>query len=124
MNVLECPQAQLPLNRAIPAQRAHRDSACLVLTGDLDQAHVTQTQARLEELLRRGVRTVEVDLQDVTFLDLSTLRVLLHADQVLRARGGRLRLVNPSGRVQRLLRITRTEHLAGVDTRASQGRSV
>ncbi len=111
MNVLDRPRVQQPLRHAIPAQRDDGDAACLVLSGELDLANVAQTDARLKGLLRSGTRTIDVDLQDVTFLDLTTLRVLLKTDDLLRARGGHLQLVNASSRVQRLLRVTRTEHL-------------
>lgn len=115
MNVID---VQQPLRPGVPAQRCTPDGARLVLSGELDLANVAQTDTRLQELVRSGARTIAVDVQDVTFLDLTTLRVLLRAHEVLRARGGHLRLINASRRVQRLLRITRTEHLLdGVGSR-------
>lgn len=115
MDLVSRPSGQQPVRHAIPAQRDSSDGPRLVLRGELDVANVRQTQVRLDEMAGRGARVVEVDVQEVTFLDLTTLRVLLQTDQTLRARGGRLRLVNASGRVRRLLRITRTEHLLGSD---------
>jgi len=121
MNVLERTEVQQPLRPSIPAQRATPDGARLVLSGELDLANVAHTDIRLQELVRSGARTLQVDVQEVTFLDLTTLRVLLRADEVLRARGGHLRLINASRRVQRLLSITRTEHLLNsVDNRETQ----
>lgn len=121
MNVLERTEVQQPLRAGIPAQRSTPDGACLALSGELDLANVAQTAIRLQELVRSGARTIQVDVQDVTFLDLTTLRALLQTDEVLRARGGYLRLINPSRRVQRLLSITRTQHLLdGADSRATQ----
>jgi len=121
MNILDRTEGQQALRPGIPAQRAGHDTARLVLTGELDLATVARTDTRLKELIRSGARIIDVDFQDVTFLDLTTLRVLLQADEVLRARGGHLRLINPSRRVQRLLSITRTEHLLdGADSRATQ----
>lgn len=121
MNVLDRIEVQQPLRAGIPAQRARHGTARLVLTGELDLANVAQTDMRLQELVRSGARSIEVDVQDVTFLDLTTLRALLRTDEVLRARGGYLRLINPSRRVQRLLSITRTQHLLdGADSRATQ----
>jgi anti-anti-sigma factor len=86
--------------------------ARLALSGDVNLTVDRRLQARLNELLEQGgMRTLAVDLSDVTFLSLSTLRLLLAADRRLRARGGRLCLLRPNPRVQRLLAITRTTYL-------------
>jgi anti-anti-sigma regulatory factor len=53
-----------------------------------------------------------IDLSNVTYLSLGTLRALLDADRRLRSRGGRLQLLHPRPPVMRLLAVTHTTHLA------------
>lgn len=105
----------------VPQQRRPQDplreldsgwDARLALSGEINLTVDLRTLARLNDLLeQRGTRTLAVDLSDVTHLSLSTLRLLLDADRRLRARGGRLCLLHPNLRVQRLLAVTRTTHL-------------
>lgn len=106
----------------IPLQRRPQDplhepdgswDARLALSGDVNLTVDLRAQARLNDVLeKRKTRTLAVDLSVVTFLSLSTLRLLLAADRRLRARGGRLHLLHPNPPVQRLLAITRTTYLA------------
>ena len=100
----------------VPQQR-RADRVRLALCGELDLSNAAQNQARLDDLIASGVREVELDLRDVTFMDLTTLRILLEADAQLRDRGGRLWLLEPCRLVGRLLAITSTEHLAAGDVR-------
>ena len=106
----------------VPRQRPPQDPASgadsgwdarLALSGEVNLTVDPGTQARLNDLLeQRETRTLAIDLTEVTDLSLSTLHLLLSADRRLRARGGRLRLLHPNPRVQRLLAVTRTQHLA------------
>ena len=106
----------------VPQQRRPQDSghepdspsaARLTWSGEVNLTVDLRTQARLNDLInRRQTRTLAIDLSGVTCLSLSTLRLLLAADQRLRARGGRLSLIHPSPSVQRLLAVTRTTCLA------------
>ena len=112
------PRPPLPLPRQRrPQDPLHEPSAgCdarLALSGDVNLTVDLRTRSRLNALLgQHGTRTLAVDLTDVTDLSLSTLRLLVDADRRLRARGGRLRLLQPDQRVQRLLAITGTAYLA------------
>lgn len=109
--VVPAPRPEAPAPPLAVPQQRRADRVRLTLSGELDISNVAQNEARLDDLLATGVRDVEVDLTDVTFMDLRTLRVLLQADAQLRARGGRLWLLNPCRLVRRLLAITATQHL-------------
>jgi anti-anti-sigma factor len=108
--------AEVPAQRRAEEPLAALDTASdarLEFSGDVNLTVDLRTQARLNALLDQpGTRTLTLDLSDVTYLSLSTLRLLLDADRRLRARGGRLRLLHPNQRVQRLLAITSTSYLA------------
>lgn len=110
------PAVAIPAQRAANAQPSRHDEAPparIVLSGEVGLATVPSLRTRLRELLeQRGTRTLQVDVTAVAFLNLDALRLLLDADTLLRARGGRLLLRNPNHRVQRLLATTRTGYLA------------
>lgn len=90
-----------------------RWDARLAWSGEVNLTVDLRMQARLNDLLeQRETRTLAIDLSDVTCLSSSTLRLLLAADRRLRTRGGRLRLLHPNPRVQRLLAVTHTTCLA------------
>lgn len=68
--------------------------------GELDIATGPALVAALE--VAAHVRVVVVDLQDVTFMDCSTVRLLLRADAL---GPGRVVVINPDRSVRRLLRL-------------------
>ena len=58
------------------------DTATITLTGELDLYTGSELSAVVDDLVGRGdVRTVVVDLREVTFLDSTGLRILLTAHQ-------------------------------------------
>ena len=90
----------------------------VALSGELDLDDVDRVRAQLHDAIAAGARSLDVDVSQVTFMDLTTLRALLETDRALRARGGRLRLTGPCPAVRRLLAITATGHLAADATPA------
>ncbi|WP_329527030.1 STAS domain-containing protein [Streptomyces sp. NBC_01462] len=77
--------------------RRHDDKnrALITLAGEIDLETVPLVRASLEQCLRDGIRTVDVDLTSLTFCDCSALNAFLHASQRLTAAGGTLRLHHP-----------------------------
>jgi anti-anti-sigma factor len=74
------------------------------LVGPLDlPSHMALTEL-MEELVRTP-GDITLDVSGVTFMDSSGLRVILDACRDLAA-GGSVRLVNPTGQVKKLLRLT------------------
>jgi anti-sigma B factor antagonist len=74
------------------------------LAGPLDlSSHMALTE--LVEELVRSPGDITFDLSEVTFMDSSGLRVILDACRDL-ADQGSVRLVNPVGQVEKLLRLT------------------
>ena len=80
------------------------------LCGELDVAEVAEAWARLVP----SSGHVEVDCADLTFIDASGLRLFIAVDEACRRRGGRLRIVNPSRCVMRLLELTGADVTLGV----------
>lgn len=101
-----------PLPRPRPAGDGPAPRARLALAAAPGDGAPAPLADRLDGLVRAGHRTIEVDLAEVPRLPLAALHLLLDTDRRLRARGGRLVLVNAGARVQRLLATSSTWHLA------------
>ena len=78
----------------------------LVVRGELDAASAPDLQAQLDELVEQHAQLVIVDLAEITFLDSSGLRALVHGARALEKHGGRLLVENASGAVERILELT------------------
>jgi anti-sigma B factor antagonist len=86
------------------AVRSFNERTVVTLTGELDLDSVDTLQAALAQAANAGA--VDVDMSGVTFMDSSGLRGLIGAYKKLAADGRRLRIVEPSDRVVRLLKLT------------------
>jgi anti-anti-sigma factor len=80
------------------------DGATLFLIGEADAGTVDEITACLEQAPSTG--DIDVDLADITFLDLTALRVIMRFGSELAACGRSLTVVNPSRPVALLLRVT------------------
>jgi anti-anti-sigma factor len=99
-----------------PGRDGDSDAAVVRLSGEIDLFNVVGIQAELFVLGREGgSRSLVLDLTDVTFIDLTALRVLAAAarrfdDAVFR---------NPPKMAERVLALTRLDDLVLVQPRAS-----
>lgn len=64
----------------------------------------------LQELVRRGLRKVLVNLTGLHQMDSSGLSSLVHAFVTLQRAGGSLKLLHPTGHVREVLEVTRLNH--------------
>lgn len=78
----------------------------LSATGEIDLATVGKLESAIEAVLHEGTKRLVIDLNDVSFLDSTGLRILLAAHAKLEELGGSLAVVVAGGPVQRLLDIT------------------
>lgn len=76
------------------------------LHGHLDLETAGALSAQLDDLVRNGAVLVIVGLADVSFLDSSGLRVLVHGARRIEESGGRLLVDGASGAVARVLELT------------------
>jgi anti-anti-sigma factor len=87
----------------------HGDAVHVVMSGELD----ISTAQRLEEDLKRveaeGPATTVLDLQKLTFMDSTGLRLLIMADARARGEDRRLVIVQGNEMVQRVMRLTRLD---------------
>jgi anti-sigma B factor antagonist len=90
---------------AMEGSTAGAGISLLLLSGELDLAAVSSLRAHTDGA---DVRGLVIDLADVTFMDSSALRELLHAQLEADRRGARLVLVGVPANVRRVLEITGT----------------
>jgi anti-sigma B factor antagonist len=92
----------MPLPHPPPfALVAAGDGTWLIASGEIDIATSPKLAAALAVHDYEGV-----DLQAVSFIDVSGLRVLLNAGREARAAGRRFAVANPSPMIRRLLSLT------------------
>jgi anti-sigma B factor antagonist len=85
-------------------------AAVLTVAGDLDIAVAPRLRGAVGDLMGQGVRHLEVDLDNCTFIDSSGMGALLWASHRLRAVGGDLATVHVHGAVARAM------EMAGLDS--------
>ncbi|MEV0274853.1 STAS domain-containing protein [Streptomyces sp. NPDC050610] len=90
-------------------ERFADETLVIELYGELDIWSTVTLAGHVESLLDRSCPDVVVDLRAVTFLDASGLRMLLRIKHQVADKGGALRIVRPSPRVWRVLRLTRLD---------------
>jgi len=84
------------------AERQERGSIVVALSGELDFGTVRQVQTRLAELRDGGEPTV-LDLDELTFMDSTGIRLVLTACEDAEQRDWSFRVTRGSERVQRVL---------------------
>jgi anti-anti-sigma factor len=92
--------------------RQESDRVVLSLTGELDMANAPLLQQAIESPELSQTKTVVLDLQGLTFLDSTGLRIILSAREQCWRRGQEFAVTPGSQQVQRLLSVTGVgEHL-------------
>jgi anti-anti-sigma factor len=82
------------------------DGATIAIAGELDLAEVESLEDRLRELERRQPELLVIDLSAVTFIDSTSLRVLIDADKRAREEHRRLVLVPGPPPIHDVFRVT------------------
>jgi anti-sigma B factor antagonist len=97
--------------------REESDRIILSLQGELDMANAPLLQGAIESDQLAGTATVVLDLQELTFLDSTGLRIILSARELCWRRGQEFAVTPGSPQVQRLLSVTGVgEHLRTIAT--------
>ncbi len=83
----------------------------LALEGRVDALYAPELDEQLSALHKAGARDIIIDLQDVSYMSSSGLRILLLAHRRQRAEGGQIVLANTPERVLRILRMAGFDQL-------------
>jgi anti-sigma B factor antagonist len=102
-------EAQEPLSIEL---REESDRVVVTMEGELDMANAPLLQGSIESERLAAAKTVVLDLQQLSFLDSTGLRVILAARELCWRRGQEFAVTPGSPQVQRLLSVTGVgEHL-------------
>ena len=85
------------------------------LVGELDLAVVDELEAELRDALARATSALKVDLSDVTYIDSSSVGVLMRTLAAATDDGKTMRVVNARGVCRRVLEVTGVADVLGVD---------
>jgi anti-anti-sigma factor len=88
------------------------DTAIVRVRGELDIATAPTFDFALREAAVTGLRTLVLDLREVTFIDSSAMQVLITGKEIAEQHGLELEIMAGDGPVRRLLEITKlSNHL-------------
>jgi anti-sigma B factor antagonist len=90
----------------IEDRRHGEDTHVIAVTGEIDLFTAPEFKQRVSVPIDNGVATVIVDLTAVTFIDSSSLGVLIGAHRRLKLRGGSLLVVCDSEPIVKTFKIT------------------
>lgn len=90
------------------------------VSGEADAYAASELERELRDVLRRGGRTVIVDLVEVGFIDSTALGLLLRFQPRFRARGGDLVIVSDDRRILRTLEITGLDRIFRIERRLGE----
>lgn len=102
----------MPVPSALKLSRHERGRhTTITLSGEIDLDTAGRVVASVEDSLRRGSRTISIDVSSLVFCDVSGLNAFLIAADRIAAVGGSLDLRGPCPMLGRLLELTDTDFL-------------
>jgi anti-sigma B factor antagonist len=93
----------------------------VAVRGDVDLYSAPELRRRLDELIAEGKTRLLVDLSETSFLDSTTLGVLVGAIKRLRIHGGRLAIACDDPSILRVFGITGLDQVIGVHATREAG---
>jgi anti-sigma B factor antagonist len=94
------------MNFDIQTEKVADDVYVIALTGEIDLYTAPEFKQQLLDIVGRGAKTVVVDLTDTTFIDSTTLGVLVGGVKRLRPNGGQLSIVSSDRNITKIFEIT------------------
>ena len=94
------------MNFDIKTEKLREDAYLIALAGEVDLYTAPEFKQQLLEVVGQGGRDVVVDFSDTTFIDSTTLGVLVGGVKRLRPNGGQLSLVCSDRNITKIFEIT------------------
>ncbi|HWB57093.1 MAG TPA: STAS domain-containing protein [Gaiellaceae bacterium] len=94
------------MNFDIQTEKVADDVYVIALTGEIDLYTAPEFKQQLLDVVGKGAKTVVVDLTDTTFIDSTTLGVLVGGVKRLRPAGGQLSIVSSDRNITKIFEIT------------------
>lgn len=102
--------------RASHSITSERRISTLHICGEIDMSNVDEIYAWIHDAIdANNVKTVQIDLAQLGFIDSMGIRCLVDAHNYARVRGTTLTIVNPAPFIAKLLRITGVAELFGLN---------
>jgi len=94
------------MNFDVKTEKISDDTSVIALSGEVDLYTAPEFKERMVELIESGKKQIVVDLSKATFIDSTTLGVLVGGVKRLRPDGGRLSLVCNDRNITKIFEIT------------------
>jgi anti-sigma B factor antagonist len=94
------------LNFDVQTERIDDSTYVIALTGEVDLYTAPEFKQQLLDVIAKGAKDVVVDFTNTTFIDSTTLGVLVGGVKRLRAQDGRLLLVCSDRNITKIFEIT------------------
>jgi anti-sigma B factor antagonist len=94
------------MNFDIKMEEVGGDSYVIALSGEVDLYTAPEFKQQLLDVIGRGAKHVVVDLTETTFIDSTTLGVLVGGVKRLRPEGGKVSLVCSDRNITKIFEIT------------------
>ena len=94
------------MNFDVKTEQISDNTTVIALSGEVDLYTAPEFKQQLLETIGQGAKEVIVDLSDTTFIDSTTLGVLVGGVKRLRPDGGRLSLVCTDRNITKIFEIT------------------
>ncbi|MBA2615628.1 MAG: STAS domain-containing protein [Actinobacteria bacterium] len=94
------------MNFDIKTEKLREDAYLIALAGEVDLYTAPEFKQQLLELVGQGGKSIVVDFSDTTFIDSTTLGVLVGGVKRLRPNGGQLSLVCSDRNITKIFEIT------------------
>src|ERR671919_646841 len=94
------------MNFDIQTEELGNDKYVIALSGEVDLYTAPEFKQQLLEVIGKGGKELVVDLSDTTFIDSTTLGVLVGGVKRLRPNGGQLTLVCSDRNITKIFEIT------------------
>ena len=94
------------MNFDITTEQLSDDAYVIALSGEVDLYTAPEFKQQLLEVIGNGAKEVVVDFSDTTFIDSTTLGVLVGGVKRLRTNGGQLSLVCSDRNITKIFEIT------------------
>jgi anti-sigma B factor antagonist len=91
---------------SIGTQQVGDATHVIALTGEVDLYTAPELKTQMLEVIANGAQDVVVDFTDTTFIDSTTLGVLVGGVKRLREKGGRLSIVCSDRNITKIFEIT------------------
>jgi anti-sigma B factor antagonist len=94
------------VNFAVTTEQLNGDAYVISLSGEVDLYTAPEFKQKLLDVIAEGGRSVIIDFTDTTFIDSTTLGVLVSGVKRLREAGGQLFLVCGDRNITKIFEIT------------------